>query len=931
MTAAELLADLRARGVRLWADGADIRFSAPRGTVDSQATELLSRHKPELLSILAHQRDVTAKDGGTRANGRQFSLEDHVFDLDDLPDWRLEDQHPFIRYVAPFRGFLYQTLGLDKVFVKGQGCFLFEADGTAYADFIAQFGAVPFGHDPEPIWEALEVVRRQSRPNLVIGSVSSAAGELAERLVAIAPPGLAHIVFTNSGAEAVEVAFKLARSRTGRIGILSAKNGFHGLTLAGMSATDKEFFQRGFGAPAPGFAYVPFGDLAALESALAFRPDFFAAFLLEIVQGESGIHVVPPGYLAEAHEICRRYNVLLIVDEVQTGLGRTGRLFACEAEGVTPDILTLAKALGGGLVPIGACLYTREVFTEQFDLRHGSTYAGNAVACQAALASIDLLTQDDQRLVRHVASTGAALQNRLRQLQRDFDPLIRDVRGRGLMIGVELDLDTIGEKQRGLLAILQRQGLLFHMVVSFLLNVEHVRLAPSLTQGTVLRIEPPLTADTALCDRLVEALARLLDVLRHGDAGALLSHFMPKSAFAHSDQIQAERSGSPYSIAMKAEADPKPPAGRFAFVVHLLSVGDLRRFDPSLASFADEDLDLLKSRIGPFFKPFAFSRLALAGRNCGRADGELIVLPHLPRELVSLDGNEAVALVQSAVDLAVERGAEVVGLGGFSSIIADGGLALRVPKGARITSGNSLTTWAAVQAVEAVCRETGIELADATVAVIGATGAIGRAIALLCAERAGRLILIGNPVSREPNQARLRAVAIDCRDHRAVLGDQPYGRRDRTCEVAQTSVPVRTPADTNEWVTVTSDIDHYLPDADVVFAATSAVQSFISAQHLRKRAIVCDVSRPFNLSAQIEEQRPDVRIIKGGVVRVPEGCILGDLEERDQPNSMVACAAETVLLSLSRQEARQLCGPLSLATINELGKFADAAGFSIVT
>src|SRR5262249_29819038 len=156
----------------------------------------------------------------------------------------------------------------------------------------------------------------------------------------------------------------------------------------------KEFFQRGFGAPVAGFNYVPFGDLAALQAALELRPGFFAAFIIEIIQGESGMHVAPAGFLTGAKELCRRFGLMLIVDEVQTGLGRTGRLFACEDEGATPDILALAKALGGGLIPIGACLYTKDVYTEQFDLRHGSTFAGNALACQAALATLEELSKD---------------------------------------------------------------------------------------------------------------------------------------------------------------------------------------------------------------------------------------------------------------------------------------------------------------------------------------------------------------------------------------------------------------------------------------------------------------------------------------------------------------------------------------------------------
>ena len=282
-----------------------------------------------------------------------------------------EEQHPYVRYVAPYKGFLYQRLGIDKTFVRGDGCYLFDADGVRYADFIAQFGAVPFGHDPASIWRALDCVRQEAVPNLVITSISTSQGELAEQLLAVAPPGLSHVVFTNSGAESIEAAIKLARCRTGRLGIISARNGFHGLTLAGMSATDTQFFQRGFGAPVPGFNLVPFGDLIALQAAFERRPEFFAAFLIEIIQGESGIRVAPPGYLVAARDLCHRFGALLIVDEVQTGLGRTGTLFACEAEGVTPDILALAKALGGGLIPIGACLYTKDAYSEDFDLRHG--------------------------------------------------------------------------------------------------------------------------------------------------------------------------------------------------------------------------------------------------------------------------------------------------------------------------------------------------------------------------------------------------------------------------------------------------------------------------------------------------------------------------------------------------------------------------------
>jgi acetylornithine/succinyldiaminopimelate/putrescine aminotransferase/predicted amino acid dehydrogenase len=858
---------------------------------------------------------------------RRSFLDGETIELASLKDWDAEEQDPYIRYVAPYKGFLYQRLGLDKTFVRGEGCYLIDADGNRYADCIAQFGAVPFGHDPAAIWQALERARQEAVPNLVITSISTAQGALAQRLLAVAPPGLAHVVFTNSGAESVEAAIKLARCRTGRAGILAARNAFHGLTLAGMSATDTAFFQRGFGAPVPGFHVVPFGDVAALQATLAARPEFFAAFLIEIVQGESGIRVAPPGYLAAALELCRRYGALLIVDEVQTGLGRTGSLFACEAEGVTPDILLLAKALGGGLMPIGACLYTADAYTEQFDLRHGSTFAGNALACRAALATLDELTKDDRRLVRQVAAIGDRLQQQLRQLQSDYPRLVKEIRGRGLMLGVELDLSALADTRNGMLALLQEEGLLLYVAVSYLLNVERIRIAPSFTHGTVLRIEPPLIADAALCDHLIGALRRLLDVLARGDAAALVGHLMGRPRADMPPPFHARPRAAP---AVAGRTAGKRDGRRFAFIVHLLDADSLRRFDPSLEPFSDSELEGLKSRITEFIEPYAFGELAVESADGRRTEGELIALPHLPSELMALSEDEAVALVQSAVDSAVERGAEVVGLAGFSSIITFGGLALNAREGVTVTSGNSYTSWVAVQALEAACAERGISLADCTVAVVGAAGAIGHALSLLCAERAGELILIGNPEAAEASLARLALVAEDCKRHVAALA--ATGRSFAAGGFAQASLrpppPVRASAQAAAGVTISTDIDRHLPRAHVVVTATNAVTPFISARHLRKGAMVCDVSRPFNVAPNLGNERPDVRVVDGGLVCAPEASALGLLEEPDRHNVLLACAAETIILALSGYRSEHLCGRLHPATIGEIGKLAARLGFS---
>ena len=267
----------------------------------------------------------------------------------------LKQDHPFYNHVNPRLGRLLAQLEMDKVFVRGEGCYLYDQAGRRYLDFLAQYGALPFGFNNAYIWQAVEQVRNRFEPSFVQPSYLEAAGELAMRLVNVAPPGMMYVTFANSGAEAIEAAIKLCRSRTRRLGVLAASNGFHGKTLGALSATDKMKYQDGFGAPVKGFDYVPFGDLGALERALAGR--FYAAFIVEPIQGEGGIIEAPPGYLAQAAEICRKSGVKLVVDEIQTGLGRTGAMFACETEGVAPDVITIAKALGGGLAAIGACLY----------------------------------------------------------------------------------------------------------------------------------------------------------------------------------------------------------------------------------------------------------------------------------------------------------------------------------------------------------------------------------------------------------------------------------------------------------------------------------------------------------------------------------------------------------------------------------------------
>jgi acetylornithine/N-succinyldiaminopimelate aminotransferase len=320
-------------------------------------------------------------------------------------------------------------------FVKGEGCYLWDADGKKYLDFLAGIAVNGLGHSHPKITEAVsrQAARLIHTSNLFY--VQSQA-ELAQRLCEHSFADKAF--FCNSGAEANETAVKLARIYAKKNGmpqrdeIITMEKSFHGRTLAMIAATGQEKIKKGF-APIPeGFRHVLYNDLPALEAAIHEKT---LAVFLEPVQGEGGVRFPAPDYLRKVREICHRYRLLLIYDEVQTGMGRTGKLFAYEHSGIAPDILTLAKSLGGGL-PIGACLATDQVAQAFEPGEHASTFGGNFLVCEAAKAFLEVLLKEG--VLENVAHSGKYFLERLQALKKKY-PLIVEVRGEGLMLGMDLN------------------------------------------------------------------------------------------------------------------------------------------------------------------------------------------------------------------------------------------------------------------------------------------------------------------------------------------------------------------------------------------------------------------------------------------------------------------------------------------------------------
>src|SRR3954468_4396536 len=328
-----------------------------------------------------------------------------------------------------------RTIGYDVGFCKGQGQYLYGRKDERYLDLLSGYGVFAIGRNHPALRAALKSVLDADLPNLVQMDVSTLAGLLAERLLALVPH-LEKVFFANSGSESAEAAIKFARTATGRPGIVYCSHAFHGLTYGALSLNGEEVFGKGFEPLVPDCVRIPFNDLVALEQALSARR--MAAFVVEPIQGK-GVILPSEGYLKGAEHLCRRYGTLFIADEIQTGLGRTGKFLAGEHWGIEPDMVLLAKALSGGHVPVGAVLMRKAIYDKIFNrmdraVVHGSTFSKNDLAMAAGIATLEVMKAE--RVVENAARTGERLIRNLAALGEKYE-LLKTVRGKGLMIGVE--------------------------------------------------------------------------------------------------------------------------------------------------------------------------------------------------------------------------------------------------------------------------------------------------------------------------------------------------------------------------------------------------------------------------------------------------------------------------------------------------------------
>lgn len=402
-----------------------------------------------------------------------------------------------------------KTLGYDVNFARGEGPYLYDVAGRRYLDLLSGFGVFALGRNHPAVAAALRQVLDAQLPGLVQLDVSLLAGLLAEKLLARLP-WLERVFFCNSGTEAVEAAIKFARMATGRPKIVYCDHAFHGLTYGALSLNGNELFRKGFGPLLPDCVRVPFNDLPALEAAL--KGGQVAAFIVEPIQGK-GVALPDDTYLAEAARLCKRHEALFVADEIQTGMGRTGRFLACEHYDVEPDIVLLAKALSGGCVPVGAVVLKNWIFAKLFDrmdraLVHGSTFAKNDLAMAAGIATLEVL--EEEKLVEKAAAEGAALLAALQALAARHE-LLKDVRGKGLMIGLEFGAPkSLKLKAAWHLMDQARRGLFCQLVLIPLLRDHRVLCQVSGDDNYIIKLLPALTIGEDDRRWIVEAFDKVI-------------------------------------------------------------------------------------------------------------------------------------------------------------------------------------------------------------------------------------------------------------------------------------------------------------------------------------------------------------------------------------------------------------------------------------
>ncbi len=403
-----------------------------------------------------------------------------------------------------------KTIGYDRHYKKAVGQYLYDQEGTEYLDLLSGFGVFAVGRNHPTIVSALQETLTIELPNLVQLDVSVLSGLLAQEILKTTPENTNKMFFCNSGTEAVEAAIKFARYTTKREKIVFCEHGYHGLTMGALSIIGENIFREGFGPFLPGCSAVPFNDLSALEAALSNND--VAAFIVEPIQGK-GVNLPDDNYLPEVQRLCKKYGTLFVADEVQTGLGRTGKFWAIEHWGVEPDMICMAKALSGGFVPVGGVAITQKIMDTVYNrmdraVVHGSTFSKNNMAMAAGLATLHVLEQE--KLVENSAKVGDDIISSLNAMSSKYE-FLKEARGKGMMIAIEFQSPkSLALKAAWAMLEAANKGLFCQMITIPLFKEHHILTQVAGHGMNVVKLLPPLTLTQKDRDHIINSFDKAI-------------------------------------------------------------------------------------------------------------------------------------------------------------------------------------------------------------------------------------------------------------------------------------------------------------------------------------------------------------------------------------------------------------------------------------
>lgn len=735
---------------------------------------------------------------------------------------------------------------------------------------------------------------------------------------------------------------------------LTIEGSFHGKTSGALKLTSSKVFREPWESLGISTLFIKRNDLGSLSKGLSECRTFYIslditpnneiqltkkpwtniiACFIEPIQGEGGIHELEPSYAKSIENSAIEEGFPLIIDEIQSGMGRTGYFVASETLGIIGDYYLFSKALGGGLAKIAALLIRSERYIEEFGYLHTSTFAEDDFSSSIALRAVELLEENEGELLKNCQEKGNLLKQSLKKLVETYPSVFKEVRGRGLMIGLEIipQLDS----DSSFIKLASEQSLLLYLICGYLLNVHNIRVTPTLSEASTLRLEPSVYISKQNINRLIYCLEDVATQLINHNSHAL-TYFIYRQPEANCESYNSSRAMKIAPTAILAKNDKTEFLNGFrkvACIGHFMKASDLINWDNYLAPITEQECSTLLKKTQKVLKPFLVGKQVIFSNKGVNVELEVIGIPYTAEQIISniRDGKikEVFLFVEAAHRLAVSRGNMQIGFTGYTSIATNNCTAI-IEDQAGVTSGNSLTVGIALESLHQTLEKAGIDPAQATLGIVGGAGNIGKIIAHLEFEKFAKMILIGRPNSEK----RLRRLALDLITNSGIKTKSLKNTFSRVQEFPFHIVQDFTETGSNDEslkhsrISVSTDMSN-LKDCSVIITATNTADVIIYAEHLSEGStIICDISVPADVDENLINQKPNVILIRGGRVLLPLSQKLSIKGLPLEDETIYACIAETILLGLSEIRENYSYGPLEKEKIQKIISLCHEFEFS---